>query len=633
MKITAWLPLAALVSAGAAQAQPPSAARVNALLDSVAPAAIAASFVPGAVVAIVRNDSVLALRGFGFARLEDSVRADPMRSIYRLASVAKLFVATAVLQRVAAGGLTLDRDVQDYVPNVPIPRDYDAPITLRQLLTHTAGFDERATGYGARTREDMRPLGEYLAERLPDRGWAPGALIGYSNHGMALAGYIAERESGQSFSALAERTVFTPLGMTSTYYIAPAADSLVEWAAPGYRCGPGGCERAPVIWSHAYPVGLAFSTANDMSRFMRAWLNDGVVDGVAVLDSAMVRQGLTRQFTHDPRLPGIAFGYFEQTHRGHRLLTHAGGVPGTATTLALAPAERLGVFVATNAGEPTVTRAIMTSLLDALLTDSIRSPTAAGSVREYAGNYRLTRYSHRTVEKFNAVFAFTVAARADGDTLVMSAGAAERRFVRVDSLLLQEVREGTLMALRRDASGRISHVFTGLPTGGAELPAAFERVAWYEGAQFLNEYASALLGVPLIVLAVWALVSIGRWLWRRRRATATRPLPRLALIAVIVALSASAMFLVFGFGFIAVGTRDLARGQGMAFGMTTRDIALLRLAWPLAATMLTVPVFSLLAWRRRWWTVFGRISYSVLAVMAVATVHFLVWWRYIPGRW
>jgi hypothetical protein len=308
-------------------------------------------------------------------------------------------------------------------------------------------------------------------------------------------------------------------------------------------------------------------------------------------------------------------------------------VPGSATTLALAPAEQLGIFVATNAGEPTVTRAIVTALLDALLTDSLRAPKASGSVREYAGNYRLARYSHRTVEKFPAVFAFTVAATAHGDTLVMQAGATARRFVRVDSLLLQEVNDGTLMALRRDARGAISHLFTGLPNGGAELPGAFERVPWYEGAWFLNEYISALLGLPLIILALWSLVSIGQWLWRRRRHGVARAVPRLAVVAILVAVMASAMFLVFGFGFIAVGTRDLARSQGMAFGMTAGNIALLRLAWPLAAALLALPVFALHAWRRRWWSTFGRVCYSMLALLAIGTVHFLLWWQYIPGRW
>ncbi len=630
----AHIGVAAAFLAAPAFAQPPTPARLAALVDSVAPAAVAAAHVPGVVVAVVRGDSVLLLRGYGLARLEDSIPADPERSIYRLASVAKLFVATTVLQRVALGKLDLERDIQEYVPNVPIPRTFDTPITLRHLLTHTGGFDERATGYAARTRGDMRPLGEYLAARLPDRGWAPGAVVGYSNHGMALAGYVAEREAGDAFAALAARSVFVPMGMRSTYYIEPPDVALGDRLAPGYRCGPSGCDRAPVVWSHAYPVGLAFSTAHDMSRFMRAWLNDGALDGTTVLDPSVVSRGMTRQFAHDARVPGMGFGFFEQQYRGHRVFAHSGGVPGTATTLVLAPAERLGVFVATNAGEPSVTRMIVESLLDAVLTDRTPPPpVATGPVREYAGTYRLTRYAHHTVERFPGVFAFSVSARAEGDTLIMPAGTRERRFVRVDSLLLREVTDGTMMALRRDGRGAVSHLFTGLPSGGAELPGAFERAPWYEGTHFLNEYASALVGLPPLVLLAWALVAISRRLWRRRRGAEARRVPRSAIAAIVVAVAGCVLFLGFGLGFIAVGTRDLARSQGMAFGMTTADVALLRLAWVAAAASLAVPAFAAISWRQRWWTLFGRLSYSALALLAVATVHFLVWWQYIPGRW
>jgi CubicO group peptidase (beta-lactamase class C family) len=647
-------------------AQRPSPADVNTLLDSLLPAAVRASHVPGAVVAVVRNDSVVALRGYGLARLEDSVRADPTRSIYRLASVAKLFVATTVLERVAAGRLDLDRDIQAYAPDVPIPGTFPAAITLRHLLTHTAGFDERVIGYAAPSRAEMRPLGAYLAARLPDRGWAPGSLVGYSNHGMALAAYIAEREAGESYDALATRSVFAPFGMARTYYIEPPDESLAGDLAPGYRCGPSGCERAPVVWSHAYPVGLAYSTAADMSRFMRAWLHGGVLDGTQVLDPRTVQAALTQQFTHDPRLPGIGFAFFEQRSRGHRVLAHAGGVPGTATVLALAPGERLGVFIATNAGEPGVPRTILDGLLARLLPDETGpAPMANGPVDEYVGHWILARYSHRTVERFPGAFAFAARTRALGDTLLMPAGSGVRRFVRVDSLLLQEVADGTRLALRRDAAGRITHLFAGLPSGGAELPGAFERVPWYEGAYFLNEYTSWLVMTPVLVLLLWGVVSLGRWGWRRWKVRDAGPprsrgrledligpsrppvnpdadLPAQAGIqrrspgpwwAIVTAVAAEVLLLLFMFGLVAASTRDLGRGQGIAFGMTAMHVALLRSAWLIAAAAIPVTLYAWISWRRRWWGLFGRLCYSALAVCSIGAAHFLVWWNYIPGRW
>jgi hypothetical protein len=71
----------------------------------------------------------------------------------------------------------------------------------------------------------------------------------------------------------------------------------------------------------------------------------------------------------------------------------------------------------------------------------------------------------------------------------------------------------------------------------------------------------------------------------------------------------------------------------MAFGMTVGNIALLRVAWLIAIAAIPVVAFAVLAWRRRWWNLFGRLCYSVLAMSAIAVAHFMLWWEYIPGRW
>jgi CubicO group peptidase (beta-lactamase class C family) len=610
---------------------------IRVVLDRVVPGAIERYHVPGAVIAVVRGDSTV-LAGYGVRTFETRAPADPTRSAYRLASVAKVFVAATVLEQVDKGLLELDRDVREYATAVPIPPTYPGIITLRHLLTHTAGFDERVIGYGARSLETMMPLGEYLARRLPDRGWPPGLLVGYSNHGMALAAYAAERAAGAPFGELAARTLFQPAGMSRTWYVRPPDSALATDLAPGYRCGSGGCVRAPTVWSHAYPVGLAFSTAADMGRFIHVLLDGGKLEGRQVLAPGTVATMERTQFTHDRRIPGIGFALFEQERRGVRLLTHAGGAPGTATVLALAPDRRLGVFVATNAGEPGFTAEVLGATLDALLPKPPSdSPSATGPVAEYAGSYRLARYAHRTVERFPGVFAFTARARAEGDTLVLAVGSSRRRFIRVDSLLLREVGGESRLALRRDERGRISHLFTGVPTGGAELPGAFERVPWYEGAHFLNEYVSYLLAVPPAGALLWGVIAAVRWARRRRQ---LRPGPTRSIaggrgpwLPIAAAVAAQLGFLVFGFGFVARSTRQLGRNEGIVLGMDDASLLLLRLAWPVALAAVPIAVWAILAWRRRWWSGVGRVAYSVLALGALAAAHFLIWFNYLPGRW
>ena len=211
--------------------------------------------VPGLALTVVRGDSVEVLRGFGLARVADNVPVDPYRTAFRVASVAKLFVAAAVVTLAERGTLDLEENIQRYAPGPADRQPVSEPITLHHLLTHTAGFDERMIGYAATSRGAIRPLGEYLAENFPRRGWRPGEVTGYSNHGMALAAYLVERATGIPFSEYARDSFFLRLGMTSTSYLDVVAARRGDQAL-GHSCDANGCTAVDEIYSHPYPVGL-----------------------------------------------------------------------------------------------------------------------------------------------------------------------------------------------------------------------------------------------------------------------------------------------------------------------------------------------------------------------------------------
>ncbi len=596
-------------------------------LDSSLPGLMTRHRVPGLAMAIVRGPEVR-LAGFGSARLEDQRPIDPVTTVFRLGSVGKLFVATAAAREVVRGRLNLDADVRPLVPAVPMGSDPDGPVSLRQLLTHTAGFDERLIGYAARTPAAMQPLGTYLEARMPARGWPAGTLVGYSNHGVSLAALLVETVAGVPFRDYATRELFQPLGMTRTFYLAPDSSGVAPGQAVGYRCSDAGCTPTADLYSNAYPVGLVYSTAADMARFVSAQLA-----GLPAPERAMLHR---RQFSHHPALRGLGLGFFEQSWNGLTVFAHSGVVPGYASLLVVVPDRQVGFFVATNGGSLAFGGEAYEAVLTALL--GPREPTSfatlPGSVERFAGTYRMTRYAHRTVERFPMMFSTGSALGTAGDTLMVPFGTRRLPFLRVDSLLFREAGGERMVAFATDRRGRVTHMFAPAMVFGAELGSAFERTAWYEVPYFLNEYVSWLLLGPLLATIAWGLVALaGKW-WRRHRRIVATPAAAIgARVSALLALLVPGLFGWFGFGFIARSTRDLSGSQGMVLGLTHADRGLLLLPFGHAVAALVLAGLAVETWRRGWHSFFGRILLSVVAAGALLQVHFLVQWNYLPARW
>src|SRR5688500_18838534 len=187
-------------------------ADVEAWLDGYMPYAIKTGDIAGAVVVIVKDGQILTERGYGYADVAKRTPVDPQRTLFRPGSVSKLVTWTAVMQLVEQGKLDLDRDVNDYIDFTIPPRD-GQPVTLRHLMTHTPGFEEILKSLIGDDPEVLPPLDAYVKRWVPHRIFAPGAVPAYSNYGVAVAGYVVARVSGESFDDYLDRHIFTPLGM------------------------------------------------------------------------------------------------------------------------------------------------------------------------------------------------------------------------------------------------------------------------------------------------------------------------------------------------------------------------------------------------------------------------------------
>ena len=182
-------------------------------LDGIMRIHMESRHIAGAVFVAVKDGEIFLSKGYGYADVDGRKPALPDKTLFRPGSVSKLFVWTAVMQLWEQGRIDLDADINTYLRTFQIPDTFPQPITMKDLMRHTPGFEETVLGMAARMPADLVPLGEYLQKNLPERVFPPGEITAYSNYGSALAAYIVEVVSGIPFEEYLERSIFVPLGM------------------------------------------------------------------------------------------------------------------------------------------------------------------------------------------------------------------------------------------------------------------------------------------------------------------------------------------------------------------------------------------------------------------------------------
>ena len=224
----------------------------------------------GATVSVVKDGKLLLVKGYGYADLEKRIRVDGGQTLFRPGSTSKLFTWTAVMQLVEQGKLDLDADVNTYIPNFKLPGKFGKPITMRNLMTHTAGLEDGALGYlFQKGPEQFMPLGDALAAHVPTRVRPPttdfggdGTNASYSNWGTALAGHIVASIAGLPFDDYVRKNIFEPLEMSSSTFGEPLPPELAPRMAVGYQFKAGRLEPHDFEYVHNFgPAGSLTSSA------------------------------------------------------------------------------------------------------------------------------------------------------------------------------------------------------------------------------------------------------------------------------------------------------------------------------------------------------------------------------------
>lgn len=389
--LLAFLLLFAYVSAQ----DPPKAdpALLEKYLDPIASDLMKRLYAPGMAIAVVKDGRVILSKGYGFADVETKRPVDPAATIFRIGSITKVFTANATLQLADRGKLDLESDVSKYLDTLKITKVHSEKITIGHLLSHTSGLDEFSSGRRAASPDGVKPLAEFLSERLVARG-LPGRQISYSTYGITLAGHIVERISGQPLSRYFETNLFGPLEMTSTNLGAVPPGRLGDLAI-GYTFN-GQYNVQEFEYFHTYPASDINSTAADMANFIIAHLANGTFNGERVFSQDSARLMHTAQFTNHPKLPGWAFGFYEARDNNLRGVEHGGSMEGYAALLYLLPEKNLGIFVASNIEQGALMEGMKKSVLDYFypVGSTPDDPKLFAALQKFAGEYRWDVYCH-----------------------------------------------------------------------------------------------------------------------------------------------------------------------------------------------------------------------------------------------
>jgi CubicO group peptidase (beta-lactamase class C family) len=629
------------VSAAPSEASGPTdSAELEDFLDDFFAKAMKEYHIAGAAVSIVKDGKLFFAKGYGYADLEKSIPVDPEQTIFRVGSVGKTFTWTAVMQLVEQGKLDLDADINTYL-DFRIPDTYPQPVTLKHLMTHTSGFEDRWLESLVSDASELIPAREWLISNTPGRVRPPGEAAGYSNYNAMLAGYIVSRVSGQPYDRYIQEQIFDALGMVHSTVQSPIPADLQSLASVGYTYVNGAFQPFPDYLAQpaGLPSGMHQASATDMARFMIAHLENGGYSDENVPEARLLEESTAQQmqstlYTPDPRLLGMAYGFADITDNGQRTLGHQGYGPPMSSQLLLLPDQHLGVFVVYNslgARDGSLTtqhygfqRAFFDHYYPAFAAAPIQP--LADSMEQtgrFVGLYRNANSHATTPEKVMGLLGIdTLEISTPGDgTLLLSMGGPEFRFVEVESFYFRQVDGPFALVFREDDRGRITHLFTDLMPQYAAV-----KLNWYETPGFNMALALSCVLVFLSMVPV----AVIRFIRNRRLGGDMKPASRGTRRAGWIIQGICLLNLLFLVG-IALWFRPMRPSELHGLSLIVEIV----MGLGVLAAVLTVGalVYTVLAWKNSYWSIAGRAYYTLVTTAAIVFVWFLNYWNWLGWRY
>ncbi|AOY15939.1 penicillin-binding protein [Bacillus sp. ABP14] len=425
---------------------------VEAFTNKVIPEKMKKENAAGVALVVVKDNQILFQKGFGFSDKEKNTPIDPKKTVFRLASISKVFTASAVMQLVEQGKIDLNKDIVNYMGGLKYQNNMGEPVTMEHLLTHTTGFD-----YVDPRPEDIHyqendytMLKDYVEDNMPTVVRKPGDTYTYDNFASMLQGYIVQNLTKTPFYKYMAKNIFYPLEMHNSSFV--MTNFIKEKLATGYDA------KGNVIPFYQtrptdMPQGSMFSTGSDVANFMIAQLNDGKFKNNQILQKETVEDMQKTKFALHPKYPNMTYGFeffSPQSHNGQYVFGKGGNIPGFSSLMWLIPEHKIGVFVVTNKDSSALPVEVFDDFMDQYFPDKTKPEYLKPNeeeLKKFEGVYRDLRLknlmSHVNIS--------------EGKLYVSDKAYGKQELKQIDPLLFED-EKGNYMAFKLHKDGTVKEM-------------------------------------------------------------------------------------------------------------------------------------------------------------------------------
>jgi CubicO group peptidase (beta-lactamase class C family) len=588
-----------------------TAVDVETFLDGIVPLQLDREDIAGATIAIIKDGKQLFAKGYGYADVKHK-KPVAVETLFRIGSVSKLFTWTAVMQLVEQGKLDLGKDVNEYL-DFKIPEAFRQPISLKNILTHTAGFEEQLKDLFTADKRSPN-LGNYLKTHIPKRIFAPGTTPAYSNYATALAGYVIERISGQPFNDYIQQNIFKPLGMTHSTFAEPLPPELIPLMSNGYVLASDEPQEFETIG--AFPAGSLTSSAADMSKFMLAHLQEGRLGEAQILKPETTHLMHSRAFALDPAANAMAYGFYEESRNEQRIIGHGGDTVYFHSGLELLTDAGVGIFISYNSVGRGGTDP-RTILWDAFLDRYFPAPpsnlptldSAKKDALAVSGNYIISRRSESLLKSLALVGEATVSANED-DTILVSemsgfmndTNGKPKRWREVAPMTFRDINGQEYLIFKPDHNRRMQLILPFPIMVG-------QRVEPWENSRILLPVAGLSLFIMLLTLLLGLVAGLVRRHYRQPLQLTTLEWRLRWVVRIVFALNLAFIVTLFGFLLFALKHLELLSDSRNVWIWLIQSIGVLG-----AIGTLVVFYNAIYIWTSKQYQIWGKLQAMIFAI-------------------